>query len=166
MKPLSARKREDAEFDRQLEAIVEETTSKTSCHNLIYSITISSAGIYLGYNLTIFNALGKPMLRQFTDVNPSDYDSTIALFNMIFGFGKMAGSFLGGLLSEKFGRKNALIIAEILSLFGYASNLFNNIWLIYGGRVFFGLTSGINSAVVPVILSEIIPIEFKGVVSM
>jgi MFS family permease len=166
MKPISVIKREDAEFDRKLVAIVEEKTSKTSCHNLIYSITISSAGIYLGYNLTIFNALGKPMLRKFSDVDPNDFDSTIALFNMIFGFGKMAGSFLGGLLSEKLGRKNALIIAEILSLFGYASNFFNNIWLIYAGRGFFGLTSGINSAVVPVILSEIIPIEFKGIVSM
>ena len=53
------------------------------------------------------------MLKNFDEVK--DPVKTIANFNMIFGFGKMAGSFLGGVLSEKFGRKNALIIAEFVS---------------------------------------------------
>lgn len=106
-KSNTTRKKEDLEYECELDNI-KQIHSKNSLHNMVYAITISSAGIYLGYNLCIFNALGKPMLKKFNPpLKPDEIDSAIAFFNMLFGFGKMFGSFLGGILSESAGRKNA-----------------------------------------------------------
>lgn len=47
------------------------------------------------------------MLENFDLAEGTDPDTIIATFNMLFGFGKMIGSCIGGIIAGYIGRKNS-----------------------------------------------------------
>ena len=63
------------------------------------------------------------------------------------------------------GRKNSLLFAEFIAFLGYFSGILEYEIVMIIGRFISGFVSGINSVVVPVILSENMPKEFRGMVS-
>ena len=79
----------------------------------------------------------------------------------------MIGSLLGGPMSDKLGRRMAMIVNAVLAggsclLLG-ACRLINNYPVFVIGRVLIGVSCGISSTVAPTYLSEIAPESKKGV---
>jgi len=90
-----------------------------------------------------------------------------ALCTSIFAIGAMIGSLLGGPMSDKLGRRMAMIVNAVLAggsclLLG-ACRLINNYPVFVIGRVLIGVSCGISSTVAPTYLSEIAPESKKGV---
>ena len=82
-----------------------------------------------------------------------------------------AGCFFGALssfyVSDKFGRRTALIIADIIFLFGSLLQTCSGLdtkglGMLYGARVIGGFGVGLISAVVPTYIGENAPKEIRG----
>ena len=77
----------------------------------------------------------------------------------------LIGSLIGSIFA-KWGRKKALIIVDILSLIGVwicmLSVYTTNLWILYVGRSICGLTTGLNSMLVPLYIKEMSPVVISG----
>ncbi|XP_060066457.1 solute carrier family 2, facilitated glucose transporter member 3-like [Ylistrum balloti] len=84
----------------------------------------------------------------------------------IFAIGGMIGGLSGGYVANRFGRKGGLIRNNILNLVGSAllisSKFAKSYEMLIAGRFVTGLCSGIDTAIVPLYLSETAPITLRG----
>ena len=79
--------------------------------------------------------------------------------------GALFGSLLAGPLSDKFGRKPAIILSDVLFTAGsILMAVAQSIGALMAGRVLVGLGVGVASMVVPIYLSEVAPISIRGAV--
>jgi SP family myo-inositol transporter-like MFS transporter 13 len=77
--------------------------------------------------------------------------------------GASIGSLISGTLSDKIGRKKAIIISDILLTMGSVFMFFAySIPLLMIGRFIVGLGIGFSSMVVPVYVAEMSPAEIRG----
>ncbi|KPK32429.1 MAG: hypothetical protein AMS24_04270 [Chlamydiae bacterium SM23_39] len=76
--------------------------------------------------------------------------------------GAVFGAFIGGILADKFGRRLTLFFVSILFLLG-TTLVIGKIFLFFlFGRFIQGIGVGIVSSVVPLYISEISPIKYRG----
>ncbi|KAJ8946910.1 hypothetical protein NQ314_008709 [Rhamnusium bicolor] len=97
-----------------------------------------------------------PLPRPITE----DEDGWIGSLVMI---GAMTGPFAAGFISEKYGRRIALLclaIPHMVSLFTMA--FAHNVYLFYFGRLFAGLSTGGGYTVLPVYIAEISQDSTRG----
>jgi SP family myo-inositol transporter-like MFS transporter 13 len=79
--------------------------------------------------------------------------------------GAFFGALIAGPLSDKFGRRPILILADLLFALGAAIMAFaENIPTVMAGRVILGLAIGTSSMVEPVYLSEVSPVKVRGMI--
>ncbi|CAH9072018.1 unnamed protein product [Cuscuta epithymum] len=77
--------------------------------------------------------------------------------------GAVVGAALGGLLSDKIGRKRSILIADVLFFLGaIVMALSPTPWLIIIGRVLVGLGVGMASMTAPLYISEASPAKIRG----
>ncbi|XP_046416644.1 facilitated trehalose transporter Tret1-2 homolog isoform X1 [Neodiprion fabricii] len=109
-----------------------------------------------------FSAIAIPQMRSadsFIEVNDT-VESWIASINAI---GTPIGCFLSGYLSDLLGRKMTLIITQIPTLLGWVLITFaTNIDMIYAGRFFVGLGSGMVGAPARVYAAEVTQPHLRG----
>lgn len=86
------------------------------------------------------------------------------LFGSIVNIGCMAGALLGGTLSDKLGRKSALVVAMIPFTAGYVTigAAPSSVALLFLGRILTGLASGITILNVPLYIAETAPPRLRG----
>ncbi len=65
-------------------------------------------------------------------------------------------------MASKLGRRLTMILTDILTIVAIIPTLFNSLTSIFIGRVVLGLAIGVNSAVVPLYIKEISPLELSG----
>ncbi|PIK61035.1 putative solute carrier family 2, facilitated glucose transporter member 1 [Apostichopus japonicus] len=80
--------------------------------------------------------------------------------------GGVIGSLSAGAIADKFGRKRALLLNNVLAvlaaiLMGF-SKLANSYEMLIIGRLVIGVNCGINTGIVPMYLSEISPVNLRG----
>lgn len=129
------------------------------------ALTLSNS-LHVGYALGTGPAVGAQMLPS-TLPGATRAASTLALTCVYLG--AAAGSLLGGVLAQKYGRRAALLVSYPIGGVGWAG------WSIareVGGvpvlaqlivaRSLVGICGGIGSAVVPVYLAEVSPTRMRG----
>ncbi|KAI8521450.1 Solute carrier 2, facilitated glucose transporter member 5 [Branchiostoma belcheri] len=84
--------------------------------------------------------------------------------------GGLVGSFLIKPLTERFGRKGALLISNVFSvtgaiLFGF-SKMANSYHMVIIGRIFVGIQHALSISVVPMYLAEVSPTSLRGGISV
>ncbi|XP_047527954.1 solute carrier family 2, facilitated glucose transporter member 2-like isoform X3 [Vanessa atalanta] len=84
----------------------------------------------------------------------------------IFIVGGCTGSILGSCFADKFGRKYATIITNLLSIAGAILFLFcraaNSVEMLILGRLLVGLSGGLTTSIVPMYLTELSPPRLSG----
>ena len=77
--------------------------------------------------------------------------------------GAAIGSLFSGSISDRIGRKNVILVADVLFTAGAALMAFapTIAWLMVG-RLIIGLGVGAASQIVPLYLSEVAPVEIRG----
>jgi SP family myo-inositol transporter-like MFS transporter 13 len=77
--------------------------------------------------------------------------------------GAAIGALFAGQISDKFGRKKVIMIADIAFTAGSLLQAFApTISVLMVGRVIVGLGVGVASMIVPVYISEVTPTELRG----
>jgi MFS family permease len=97
----------------------------------------------------------------YNDIKLTTADAQLATSLIIVG--AYVGCLLGSTVSERFGRKKGIIWNNIFFIIGaLMCGLGNSIEVIFVGRAITGLGFGIETVVVPVLLSEIARPENRG----
>lgn len=114
-----------------------------------------------------FSAIALPQLQEPNSTIPitegSAEESWIASMSSI---GTPIGCLASGYLMDMFGRKRSLIITEIPALLGWILIAFaTNIQMIYAGRFFVGLGSGMVGAPARVYTSEVTQPHLRGMLT-
>ncbi|XP_010182531.1 PREDICTED: solute carrier family 2, facilitated glucose transporter member 3 [Mesitornis unicolor] len=143
---------------------------------LIYAVSIAAIGsLQFGYNTGVINAPGKIIQSFFnrtlsersgSAVSPELLTSLWSLSVAIFSVGGMMGSFSVSLFVNRFGRRNSMLLVNILAFAGGAlmgfSRLASSVEMLILGRFIIGIFCGLSTGFVPMYISEVSPTSLRG----
>ncbi|NWT41355.1 GTR3 protein, partial [Chroicocephalus maculipennis] len=143
---------------------------------LIYSVAVAAIGsLQFGYNTGVINAPEKIIQRFFNRtlsersgeaVSPELLTSLWSLSVAIFSVGGMIGSFSVSLFVNRFGRRNSMLLVNILAFAGGTLMAFSKmakaVEMLIIGRFVIGLFCGLCTGFVPMYISEVSPTSLRG----
>ncbi|KAL4622503.1 solute carrier family 2, facilitated glucose transporter member 1-like isoform X1 [Arapaima gigas] len=131
--------------------------------------------LQFGYNTGVINAPQKIIQAFYNETWFDRYSSPIsetqlttlwAISVAIFSIGGIFGSFSVGLFVNRFGRRNSMMLANVLAFIAAALMGFSKIggsWeMLIIGRFVVGLYSGLSTGFVPMYVGEISPTALRG----
>ena len=122
------------------------------------ALVASFAGLLAGYDTGVISGA---LLYISQDFEISSYQSALIVSSV--SIGAVIGAFLNGLLIDRIGRRNILLLTAFVfgigSLFCYFSL---NVYHLIVSRLFLGFALGVVSFAAPLYLSEISPKEKRG----
>ncbi|XP_008050306.1 solute carrier family 2, facilitated glucose transporter member 3-like [Carlito syrichta] len=143
---------------------------------LILAITVATIGSFqFGYNTGVINA-PEMIIRNFLNYtlnnklgNPPSEMVLTSLWSVcvaIFSVGGMIGSFSVGLFVNRFGRRNSMLIVNLLAVTGGCLMAFSemavSIEMLILGRLVIGLFCGLCTGFVPMYIGEVSPTSLRG----
>ncbi|XP_033822133.1 solute carrier family 2, facilitated glucose transporter member 1-like [Periophthalmus magnuspinnatus] len=143
---------------------------------LLLSVGAAVIGsLQFGYNTGVINAPQKVIERFINNTWEQRYNEPItkgsltAIWSIavaIFSVGGIFGSFSVGLFVNRFGRRNSMLIVNVLSfisavLMGF-SKLASSWEMLIIGRFVVGLYSGLSTGFVPMYVGEVSPTALRG----
>jgi len=128
----------------------------------VYSSTINAAlgACFFGYVNSVFNPLQAYLQNV---VYPEISKNLLYLMVSIVPAGAAVGAIVAGSLALKLGRRQALVITDIISVCAIMLTLMRNEYCLLIGRLISGFCVGLNSSLVPLYISEVSPVEFRGI---
>ncbi|XP_022243647.1 glucose transporter type 1-like isoform X2 [Limulus polyphemus] len=143
---------------------------------LVFTITAAVLGMFqFGYNTGVINAPQKIIEEFISEVYrdrtgkyiTEDFRNLLwSVTVSIFAIGGMIGGISAGTIANRLGRKGGLLVNNIMGILGGAlmgfSKLSHSIEMLIFGRLFIGFNCGLNTALVPMYLSEISPLTLRG----
>lgn len=147
--------------DQQLQDVIESYEEGKLTWTLFVNIVQGLMQSFMfGYSLTELNIPLADIKDEF-DIG----DSTAGWLNAVWSLGLIPGSFLGGFLISRWGRKNFLIALDFMwILCGFLFYFAVNFYAYLLTRFLIGVTSGGVTVVVPTLLGEISPVSIRGIV--
>uniref|UniRef100_A0A2R8ZKE7 Solute carrier family 2, facilitated glucose transporter member 3 n=1 Tax=Pan paniscus TaxID=9597 RepID=A0A2R8ZKE7_PANPA len=143
---------------------------------LIFAITVATIGSFqFGYNTGVINAPEK-IIKEFINKTLTDkgnappsevlLTSLWSLSVAIFSVGGMIGSFSVGLFVNRFGRRNSMLIVNLLAVTGGCfmglCKVAKSVEMLILGRLVIGLFCGLCTGFVPMYIGEISPTALRG----
>uniref|UniRef100_A0A8C9G4D8 Solute carrier family 2, facilitated glucose transporter member 3 n=1 Tax=Pavo cristatus TaxID=9049 RepID=A0A8C9G4D8_PAVCR len=144
--------------------------------SLIYAVSVAAIGsLQFGYNTGVINAPEKIIQAFFNrtlsersgeTISPELLTSLWSLSVAIFSVGGMIGSFSVSLFVNRFGRRNSMLLVNILAFVGGAlmalSKIAKAVEMLIIGRFIIGLFCGLCTGFVPMYISEVSPTILRG----
>lgn len=115
------------------------------------------------YHDTDDSSDGCPPGTLYNDVRMTTTEASLATSLMIIG--AWAGCLVGGPSGERYGRRATIMINNVFFLVGGLMCCFFNKYSIFFGRMLAGFGVGVESVVVPVLLSEIASASTRGTIT-
>ncbi|XP_035111528.2 solute carrier family 2, facilitated glucose transporter member 3-like [Callithrix jacchus] len=143
---------------------------------LIFAITVATIGSFqFGYNTGVINA-PEMIIKEFVNntlknkknAPPSEMllTSLWSLSVAIFSVGGMIGSFSVGLFVSRFGRRNSMLIVNLLAVTGGClmglCKVAESVEMLILGCLVIGLFCGLCTGFVPMYIGEISPTALQG----
>ncbi|XP_078507587.1 solute carrier family 2, facilitated glucose transporter member 3-like isoform X1 [Lissotriton helveticus] len=143
---------------------------------LVFSVTVAVIGsLQFGYNSGVINAPQSIIETFYNETYMARYHKWIdanfltSLWSVsvsIFSIGGMVGSFSVGLFVNRLGRRNSMLLANVLPIVGGALMGFSKLARAYEmfiiGRFIVGVYSGLSTGFVPMYIGEIAPTSLRG----
>lgn len=143
---------------------------------LLFAITIATIGSFqFGYNTGVINApemIIKDFINYTLEEHLENIPSEVLLTSLwslsvaIFSVGGMIGSFSVGLFVNRFGRRNSMLIVNLLAVTGGClmgfCKLAESVVMLILGRLVIGLFCGLCTGFVPMYIGEISPTALRG----
>lgn len=126
---------------------------------IIWSITAALAGFLFGFDVVVISGADKKLqlLWQSSDAFHGGVVMAMALW------GTVVGALLGGIPTNRFGRKNTLlIIGALYTISAVGSALSNDPYTFAFFRFIGGLGVGASTIAAPAYISEIAPTKYRG----
>ncbi|XP_032369518.1 solute carrier family 2, facilitated glucose transporter member 1 [Etheostoma spectabile] len=131
--------------------------------------------LQFGYNSGVINAPQKIIERFINETYFERYQEQISRTTLtaiwsiavsIFSVGGIVGSFSVGLFVNRFGRRNSMLMANVLAFIAAAlmgfSKMANSWEMLIVGRFVVGLYAGLSTGFVPMYVGEISPTALRG----
>lgn len=143
---------------------------------LVFAITIAVIGSFqFGYNTGVINA-PEALITDFINYtleetleNPPTEVLLTSLWSLsvaIFSVGGMIGSFSVGLFVNRFGRRNSMLIVNLLAIVGGClmgfCKIAESVTMLILGRLVIGIFCGLCTGFVPMYIGEISPTALRG----
>ncbi|OWK03806.1 SLC2A3 [Cervus elaphus hippelaphus] len=143
---------------------------------LIFAISVATIGSFqYGYNTGVINApeaIIKDFLNYTLEERSETPPSSVLLTSLwslsvaIFSVGGMIGSFSVGLFVNRFGRRNSMLIVNLLAIAGGClmgfCKIAQSVEMLILGRLIIGLFCGLCTGFVPMYIGEISPTALRG----
>ncbi|XP_062930925.1 solute carrier family 2, facilitated glucose transporter member 3 [Cynocephalus volans] len=143
---------------------------------LIFAVAVATIGSFqYGYNTGVINApenIIKNFLNYTIKERSKDSPSEVLLTTLwsvavaIFSVGGMIGSFSVGLFANRFGRRNSMLIVNLLAIVGGClmgfCKLAKSFEMLILGRLVIGIFCGLCTGFVPMYIGEISPTALRG----
>ncbi|KAJ4430980.1 hypothetical protein ANN_19573 [Periplaneta americana] len=137
--------------------------------------TTLGSSIPVGYNIGVMNTPAH-IIREFCNetvaaryginMGPSQLNILWSIIVSIFLVGGVTGSLSGGWVADRFGRKGAVVINNILGILGailfVSSRHAGSVEMLLLARLVVGLSSGLVTSTIPMYLTEIAPLSIRG----
>ncbi|XP_004692986.1 PREDICTED: solute carrier family 2, facilitated glucose transporter member 3 [Condylura cristata] len=150
-------------------------TYRVTAH-LVFAITVATIGSFqFGFNTGVINApemIIKDFLNITLQARSKEFPSTVLLTTVwslsvaIFSVGGMIGSFSVGLFVNRFGRRNSMLIVNLLAITGGClmgfCKLAESVEMLILGRLIIGLFCGLCTGFVPMYIGEVSPTALRG----
>uniref|UniRef100_A0A8C1G2T7 Solute carrier family 2 member 1a n=1 Tax=Cyprinus carpio TaxID=7962 RepID=A0A8C1G2T7_CYPCA len=149
-----------------------------SCRGTCLMMAVGTAvigSLQFGYNTGVINAPQKTIEAFYNETwykRNSEYIPSTTLTTLwsvsvaIFSVGGIVGSFSVGLFVNRFGRRNSMLIVNVLAFIAAALMGFSKLaesWeMLIIGRFIVGLYSGLSTGFVPMYVGEIAPTTLRG----
>ncbi|CAG11830.1 unnamed protein product, partial [Tetraodon nigroviridis] len=144
--------------------------------HLLLSVGAAVIGsLQFGYNTGVINAPQKVIEGFINNTwseryqEPISKSSLTAIWSItvaIFSIGGIFGSFSVGLFVNRFGRRNSMLLANVLAFIAAALMGFSKMtrsWeMLIAGRFVVGLYSGLSTGFVPMYVGEVSPTSLRG----
>ncbi|KAM6924673.1 solute carrier family 2, facilitated glucose transporter member 1-like [Xenentodon cancila] len=152
-----------------------ECSGEVTPHLMMAVGTAVIGSLQFGYNTGVINApqtiiesfYNETWISRFSE--PISQSTLTALWSLsvaIFSMGGMLGSFSVGLFVNRFGRKNSMLMANVLAFIAVVfmgfSKLATSFEMLITGRFIVGLYSGLSTGFVPMYVEEISPTSLRG----
>src|SRR4051795_7771932 len=124
----------------------------------LISILACLGGLLFGYDTGVANGAEGPMQAE---LGLTDLQLGVVISSLVFA--AAVGALIGGKISDRIGRRTAIIVLAVLFFVGVLVAVFSpNYAILVAGRIILGLAVGGASTVVPVYLAELAPFEIRG----
>lgn len=137
-----------------------KTSDQLNMRNIwLISLVAACGGLLFGYDWVVIGG-AKPFYEAYFNITSASL-SGWAMSSALLGC--MAGAFIAGTVSDKYGRKRPLILAALLfviSAWGTAMAGSFNAFIVF--RIIGGIGIGLASALSPMYIAEIAPAEKRG----
>ena len=126
------------------------------------TLTVNLGMVLAGYIGGVLNTI-----QAYVSTNVFHWDTEEAVFygglmNSVLCGGGAAGTLAGGVLAKTFGRRNTMIIADIIGAIGALFTTLAIFPLFLCGRALIGFAGGVNCTVVPLYVNEVNPLPLRG----
>ncbi|XP_042129990.1 solute carrier family 2, facilitated glucose transporter member 3 isoform X1 [Peromyscus maniculatus bairdii] len=153
-----------------------ESNKQNVTPSLVFAITIATIGSFqFGYNTGVINApetIIRDFLNYTLEERLEDLPSEVLLTTLwslcvaIFSVGGMIGSFSVGLFVNRFGRRNSMLLVNLLAitggcLMGFAK-IAGSVEMLILGRLIIGIFCGLCTGFVPMYIGEVSPTALRG----
>ncbi|XP_060992585.1 solute carrier family 2, facilitated glucose transporter member 3-like [Dama dama] len=143
---------------------------------LIFAISVATIGSFqFGYNSGVINA-PEAIIKDFLNYTLEEQSETppsrvllTSLWSLsvaIFSVGGMIGSLSVGLFVNRFGRRNSMLIVNVLAIAGSClmgfCKIAESVGMLIMGRLVIGLFCGLCTGFVPMYIKEISPTALRG----
>jgi sugar porter (SP) family MFS transporter len=126
---------------------------------LVWSITAALAGFLFGFDTVVISGADKKL--QLLWGSSDAFHGAIVMAMALWG--TVVGAIFGGIPTNKWGRKNTLILIGILyTISALGSGLANDPWTFTIFRFIGGLGVGVSTIAAPAYISEIAPAKDRG----
>ena len=126
-------------------------------------LLLALGGIPFGYYLAILNPLGGPLFFDVYKMTPDEELTAHSTANMLFSLGAMLGVLFCGKAADHYGRRKMIIVYDISTIVCVLLHVVKNIYVFYFGRLLIGVIASGSSAVVSIVMAEIMPKRISGV---
>lgn len=132
---------------------------------LYYSITVALAGFLFGFDTIVISGAEQDLQRLWSSYTLFGDNDTFHGWIVVASalWGTVVGAMVGGIPTDRFGRKNTLIVIGLLyTLSAIGSALVSDPWLFAFFRFLGGLGVGASTIAAPAFISEIAPAAKRG----
>lgn len=127
----------------------------------LITLVATLGGLLFGYDTGVINGALEPLIRDF-GLTPT----TEGLVTSSLLVGAAFGAAIGGWLSDRLGRKRAMLVIAVVFFIGTLGCVFApGLGIMLPSRFILGMAVGAASVTVPVYLAELAPTERRGALS-
>ena len=130
-----------------------------SCGFIFWLLVLSCiSGTLVGYQQGIIAGSELFLKDEYEGITTQERE----FFVSFYALGAFAGTLIGGYMSDRWGRKGSMVIADVFICGGLLwISFIPNMYLGFVGRIITGFGSGISSFAVPMYISEIVPDKYN-----